>query len=199
MTPRSERNRSQAGAVTRGFTLMEVLIVVVVAGILLSIALPSFDLTRYRADAVVQNVRSVLQAAQRASLVKQHDVLVSFDTVRHRTRIAWDANNDGVINGGERFTWKAIESPNRFARPGAGVSGSVTAAIVGVNVRVLDSLPTVTFRRDGSLSSNLEVYTSTTGRNAALEWRAIQLVQATGRADWFRWSASANRWVAGAL
>src|SRR4051794_6372065 len=80
-----------------GFTMLEVVVVLLITGIVAGLAIPRIDITRYKADAVVTSVRSAMQQAQRASLVAQYDVIVSFDITGGRIRIAWDANNDHYI------------------------------------------------------------------------------------------------------
>ena len=70
------------------FSMIEMVIVVVISGIVLSLALPRIDSTRYKADAVAQLVRTTLQQGQRNALIKQHDIMVSFDTTGNRMRIS---------------------------------------------------------------------------------------------------------------
>jgi prepilin-type N-terminal cleavage/methylation domain-containing protein len=180
-----------------GFSLLEVVIVLLLTGIIAGLAYPRIDVTRYKADAVVTGVRSAIQQAQRAALVAQHDVIISFDVTGQRIRIGWDADNDHNISSTEHIEWRSLSSGNQFARPAAGVRGAVTASIVGATLRTLDAMPTVTFHRDGSLSSDLEIYMSTIG--APTLWRAVTVVQATGRSDWYRMSATTGKWGAGAL
>lgn len=182
----------------RGFTMMEVVVVVALTGLIVGLAYPRIDVSRYKADAVVTSVRSSMQQAQRASLVAQYDVIVSFDVSGRRVRLIWDANNDHNISTGERVLWSPLTSGNQFATPVNGVkNNSGTAAVVGATVRTMDNMPTVTFHRDGSLSSDLEIYMSTTGHPTL--WRAVTVVQATGRTDWFRLSTQTGKWIAGAL
>ena len=180
-----------------GFTLVEVAVVVLLAGLLAGLMLPRIDVGRYKADSVVTTVRSVLQQAQRASLVGQHDVIVSFDLSGNQVRLIWDANNNHDADPGERTTWTPLSSGNRFAVPPMGIHGAASKEVIGTNVRMMGSMPTVTFHRDGSLSSEIEVYMSTV--SAPVRWRAVTVVQATGRTDWYRKSTTGNAWVAGVL
>ena len=180
-----------------GFSLVEVAVVVLIAGILGVLAYPRIDVGRYKADSVVTTVRSRLQEAQRAALVAQHDVIVSFDLTGNRIRLAWDANNNHDIESTERVTWTSLQGGNRFATPPAGIHGPVNNAVSGSNVRMLGEMPTVTFHRDGSLSSELEVYMSTV--SSPIRWRAVTVVQATGRTDWFRKNTTGSAWISGVL
>jgi prepilin-type N-terminal cleavage/methylation domain-containing protein len=190
--------RFQPGGRKRpGFTLIEMAVVLTLTGIIAALAYPRIDASRYKADSVVTAVRSVMQQAQRASLVSQHDVIVSFDLTSHRVRVVWDANNDHLIGVTERVTWTTLTSGNRFATPPMGIHGTVESAVVGSNIRLLTDMPTVTFHRDGSLSSDLEIYMSTVA--LPVRWRAVTVVQATGRTDWYRKGLKDARWVAGVL
>jgi prepilin-type N-terminal cleavage/methylation domain-containing protein len=182
-----------------GFSMMEIIVVLMLTGIIAAITYPKIDVGRYKADSVVTTVRSVMQQAQRASLVSQHDVIVTFNLEANEMRVAWDKNNNHVLDPGERVTNTKLSSGNKFAKPDMGVRGAVTAAVVGANVKMVENKPTVTFHRDGSLSSDLEVYMSTVG--SPVRWRAVTVVQATGRTDWFRKGSATgdNHWVAGVL
>jgi Tfp pilus assembly protein FimT len=180
-----------------GFTLAETVVILMLAGIIGVLAYPRIDAGRYKADSVVTVVRSSMQQAQRAALVSQHDIIVSFDLTTGRIRLAWDANNSHIIDTGERVLWNTIASGNKFAKPPIGIHGAVNDPIIGSNVRLLNDLPTVTFHRDGSLSSELEVYMSTI--SSPIRWRAVTVVQATGRTDWFRKNTTGNAWIPGVL
>ena len=182
-----------------GFTLIEVVVTLILVGILGALAYPKIDVGRYKADAVVTTVRSTMQQAQRASLVGQHDIIVSFDVGGNRIRLAWDRNNNHVIDEGERVSWTSLSQGNRFATPTRGVHGDVDRPVMGSNLKSLDDYPTVTFHRDGSLSSELEIYMSSF--STPVRWRAVTVVQATGRTDWFRKNTNTDQagWVSGVL
>lgn len=183
------RSRQSRGA---GFTLIELMVVLVVLSVVMAFALPRVDFARYRADGRVQIVRKTLQQAQRTSLVRQHDVIVSFDTVRSRIRVALDANNDGTINTGEIITWQALSDGGRFAAPPLGVDGTAppATAIDAVSLKSISSMPSVVFHRDGSVSADMTIYFSSETR-APNEFRAVRVLQGTGRTDWYRFNGFA--------
>ncbi|HEY2896107.1 MAG TPA: hypothetical protein VGJ12_03150, partial [Gemmatimonadaceae bacterium] len=60
----------------------------------------------------------------------------------------------------------------------------------------VDGMPTIVFRRDGTASSDLEVYLASS-KELADDWRAIQVVQSTGRTDWYRYLN--NLWKVGSI
>lgn len=183
-----------------GFTLAETMIVLVISGLMITLALPRLDTSKYKADAVAQIVRTTLQNAQRNAITRQHDIIVSFDTTSERIRLIWDANNDGQASPGERTSYFGLENGILFSDPSvSGVSGTaISKPISGSNVVKLNGLPTVTFHRDGSVSSDAEIYISIPARGDKI-YRAVTLTQATGRVDWYRLNTSTNKWVSGNL
>src|SRR4051812_10930476 len=93
----------------RGFTLAELMVVVVITGMMITLAIPRVDTTKWRADAIATIVRTTLQYAQRQAITRQHDMVVSFDTTGDRIRTFWDANNSGTLNSSERVTWRGLD------------------------------------------------------------------------------------------
>ena len=105
------------------------MIVVVIAGLMISLAIPRIDTTRYKADAVAQIIRTTLQNASRTAVTRQHDMIVSFDTVGERIRQHWDSNNDGLVTttgpNPERVTYRGLDNGILFTDPSVnGVSGA---------------------------------------------------------------------------
>jgi prepilin-type N-terminal cleavage/methylation domain-containing protein len=174
----------------RGFSLLEVVIVLLITGVVAGLALPKLNLTGYRVDAVALKVRTGLQSAQRIALTRQYDVIVSFDTVQNRMRIAPDMNNDGAIGGDEvRFiTWHPLgqSEGNLFTIPPKGLNtATLKTPIVGVLLKRVNGWPSLTFHRDGSSSSNAEIYVANTARRSP-QFRVVTLVRSTGRTDTYR-------------
>ncbi len=179
-----------------GYTLIEILIVITLIGIMVRVAVPKVNVNKYRTDAAARVVRGALQQAGRLSVQRQFDVLVVFDLTLNGVNIIEDNNNNGVVDAGERIMYKALEEGVRFAVPAQGISGSVTSAVSGAAVKTINSQPKVTFHRDGAASTDLQVY-MTSKANGPTDFRAISLVQSTGRTDWYRYSGTA--WIAGGL
>jgi prepilin-type N-terminal cleavage/methylation domain-containing protein len=177
----------------RGFTVTELTLVLVIVGIVSAIALPNIDYRRYRADAATHTLRGTLQHAQRLSIVRQYDVLVLFDLDGRRLRIVEDVNNNRIADSTERVAVRPIEEGITFIVPSTGVNGSVSSPIVGANLREIDGLPSITFHRNGSASSDLELYLSAHSADGT-DIRAVTITQSTGRAEGHRllgttWSA----------
>jgi len=199
MRARSIR-RTHNRTVRSAFTLAELMIVVAISGMMIALAIPRIDTTKYKADAIAQIIRTTLQNASRTAVTRQHDMIVSFDTVGERIRQHWDANNDGLVTTGERVIYRGLDNGILFTDPAVnGVSGTaIHSPITGSAVAVVGGMPTITFHRDGSVSSDAEIYVSIAARGP--KWyRALVLTQATGRVDWYRLNTSTNKWVIAGL
>ena len=169
----------------RGFTLFELLTVLTMVGVVTSMAIPRLRVGRYRIDAAAQQVRSVFQTAQRTSLTRQFDVIVSVDTIKGELRIAEDRNNNGAIEASEWKFWRPSGEGNRFGVPVAGLHGIVTTSVVGGSLKSIDNLPSVIFHRDGSTSSDAEIYIMSAYKDR-VDFCAIELTRSTGRTELYR-------------
>jgi type II secretory pathway pseudopilin PulG len=175
--------------------MAEMVIVLLVTGMMITLAIPRVDVTRYKADAIAQIVRTQLQNASRASITRQHDVIVSFDTLGEQMVTTFDANNNNIIDPGERVSYRGLDTGILFADPAVkGVSGSsIASPISGASIGTVNGLPSLTFHRDGSVSSDAEIYVSIAARGPKM-YRALVLTQSTGRVDWYRLNTTTNKW-----
>jgi prepilin-type N-terminal cleavage/methylation domain-containing protein len=180
----------------RGFTLAEIMVVVVITGMMVALAIPRVDTTKWRADAIATIVRTTLQYAQRQAITRQHDMVVSFDTSGQRIRTFWDADNSGTITGTERVTWRGLDVGVLFTDPAVnGISGThITIPVSGAQIATLTGFPTLTFHRDGSVSTDAEIYIKVAAHGPPW-YRAIRLTQATGRVDWYRLNVQSSKWI----
>lgn len=173
------------------------MVVVTILGVIAGMAIPRVNISGYRSDAAAQQVRSVFQTAQRTSLTRQYDVIVSVDTVKGGLRIAEDVNNSGSIEVSEWRFWRPPGEGNRFATPPKGVNvASPSAAVVGGSLKQVDGLPSVIFHRDGSTSSDCEIYMVSRYKDRT-DFRAITLTRATGRSELYRLAGSgvSAKWI----
>ena len=158
----------------RGFSAVELLIVCAIVGIFATLAYPRVNFTQFQVDSGARTVRVALQNAERLAVTRQYDVVVSFDQTNKRLRILEDGNNNDAVDNGERVTYAALEDGVHFKIPPAGLSGPVASAISGSNIKTVDGMPTVVFRRDGAASTDLEVYLASS-KELPNDWRAIQV------------------------
>jgi prepilin-type N-terminal cleavage/methylation domain-containing protein len=182
-----------------GFSLLELLIVLVIMGVVAGLTVPKLNLSTYRVDAIAQQVRSVFQTSQRTSLTRQYDVIISIDTFKHELRIAEDADNSGTIEPGEVRFWRPtgqVEG-NIFSVPPRGFSTPVvTTSVVGSGLKKIDNLPSIIFHRNGSASTNAEIYVANASKRD-IQYRLITLTRSTGRTDMYRLSGTGMtaRWL----
>jgi prepilin-type N-terminal cleavage/methylation domain-containing protein len=189
-----ERSNTDVGK--HGFSLIELLIVLVIIGVVAGLTVPKLNLSTYRVEAIAQQVRSVFQTAQRTSLTRQFDVIISFDTVRSELRIGEDKDNSHSIDPGEVRVWRPTgqNEGNIFSIPPKKLDGTVaTKSIVGSDLKSIDNFPSITFHRDGSASSDAEVYMSNASRGV-MQYRAVTLTRSTGRTEMYRYNVKGARW-----
>jgi prepilin-type N-terminal cleavage/methylation domain-containing protein len=193
-TRRAHHNRPR-----RGFSIIELVIVMVVMGVFAGLAIPRVSAGWNRAEAAAQQIRGVFLTAQRTSLTRQYDVIVSFDTARSLVRIGEDTNNDGIITATNPAEWKFWRSigDGKFMIPPVRADNvtSGSTSIVGT-FKTVDGMPSILFHRDGSASSDAEIYVGNTFKRQPTDWRLVTLVRSTGRSDLYRLSGG-KTWIAG--
>jgi prepilin-type N-terminal cleavage/methylation domain-containing protein len=174
-----------------GFTIIELLMVVAIISLVTAWAMPRLDLNRYRADAAGRLARTLLQTAQRNAITRQSNVIVSFDLTNNRLRIVQDYNNNDTLNASDKVDFRVLPEGGKFVTPTwAGVKGTTpSAAVSGPSLRTVSSLTSVIFRRDGSASSDVELYVTMRGA-VKTEYRAVTVIGATGKTNLFRWNGS---------
>ena len=100
-----------------GFTLIELMIVMSVAGILTLIAMPKFDVARFQMDSAMRELGSAISAARGRAILRQHDHVLTFG--ENRFFVLEDTNNNGMADPEEER--RTVELPHRimFDRGGA--------------------------------------------------------------------------------
>ncbi|HET7632068.1 MAG TPA: prepilin-type N-terminal cleavage/methylation domain-containing protein [Gemmatimonadaceae bacterium] len=185
-------------ALRPGWTLIEITVVLVILAVVVALAVPRLNFQKYRTDAAVQGLRAVFQQAQRTALLRQYDVIVAIDTVHNTVLWYEDANSDGVVQSTEHKREYPLTDGVTFAVPPVGIDSTVHTSVVGSQLGTLDGLPSVTFHRDGAATSDLELYIAGPA-NPTVTYRAVRLVQGTGRTDYYRFNTDARVWELGGL
>jgi prepilin-type N-terminal cleavage/methylation domain-containing protein len=176
----------------RGVTIIELLMVMIILGVVAAMAVPRIDMNASRADAAARAVRGVLQIAQRSAITRQSNVVVTFDSTNRRMTVLEDINDNGATDAGERMTSKPLEEHVRFIAPTMGkvAGGSTSASVAGSSLQYVAGQPRITMRRDGSASSDAEIYL-TVRTNMPKEFRAITVDPAIGKTELYRYTGSA--------
>jgi hypothetical protein len=159
------------------------LMVVTILSIVGAIAIPKLDYTGLRVDGAARVMRGTLMDAQRLAVQRQHDMIVSFDTIRGRIRIVYDLNNNHQRDADDRASWRPLEEGATFAVPPVALDGGATEMLTATASRDVDGMPSVIFHRDGAASTDLIVYLGARGAHAehTSHIRAVTLLQSTGR------------------
>ena len=186
------RGATRARGRPSGFTMIEMIIVLVILGLVVAMAAPKIDIVKYRLESDMQGVGITLLAVERQAITQQHDVILTFDVTKGVIHILDDANNNGIADPGERERGVSLGEGVVFGRATAPARpmgpGPVTFT------KVINGLPALVFHRDGSASEAGGFYlTSTraaTSRAHVEDTRAIELERATGRATWYRYGPS---------
>ena len=168
-----------------GFTLIEVLTVLAVAGILMLIAAPRIDVARFQLDAAMREVGSAVALARGRAILRQHDYVLMF--YEDGFVLLEDANNNGKTDAGEERRTVQLPERVRFDRGGATPILGLTEAI-SFRKRA-EQLPALTFHRNGAASEEGVIYlTSVRAAGAdgnSQDTRALQIERATGRVRCF--------------
>lgn len=179
-----------------GFSIVELIIVLSIVSIMAVAALPLLNIGSHQAEAAMQSMGSMLLAAQRRAINRQHDVIVIFDVPSGTIRIIEDADNDGGFDAGEHRTAYPVGEGVVFGRGGA-AAHSIGSGPITFTDRI-EGQPAVTFHRDGSASQAGGIYLQAAREDSGGGSRGARLLvvdRATGRPSWYRYAG--NNWERG--
>lgn len=186
---------------SRGFSLIEMLIVMVVMGILAAISLPKVNLSRIRSKAAIQTLGTTMLALQREAIARQHNVVVIIENATSSLRVLYDSTNDVSINNNERTRSLPLGDEIVFGKPSTVPARSFGTNPINFTAReITTNQPAIVLYRNGSAREFGGLYLSTRKAMAGApghqgETWAMEIVRATGRAEWLRWNGTA--WVRG--
>ncbi len=173
-----------------GYSLIELLGVVVLLGILAGIAAPRIDFRRHLVAGAMEVAGTSLLKAQRLAVQGQHNVVVAVDVEGARLRIHADRDNDLRIDAGEPVRYEPLGEGVRVGR------GAAPALMPGSGpvsfTREQDGWPALIFYRNGSASEEGGFYLTSAraadSREQASDARAVRVERATGRPSWYRYA-----------
>lgn len=169
-----------------GFTMIELLIVVILVSLIAAFAAPRINLNRYKVEGAMMTVSSTMFGAQRMAVTRQHDVLVLFDVANQMMYVHEDANNNGDRDPGERQRGYPLGEQVVFGLNGAAARPMGSSAITFT--KTFQGMPGVVFHRVGSASEARGLYLTSRRANHPEDTRAIEVERSTGRVSWYRFS-----------
>ncbi len=185
----------------RGFTLVEMLIVIPMMAIVAAIALPRVNVSRIQSKSSIQALGTTMLAMQREAISRQHNIVVMVDTAQRQLRVLYDANDNLAINNGERVRGIPLGDGIQFGRPATVPVRTFGGAAVNFTTQeTTTSLPAIVFFRNGSAREFGGVYLTTRLALAGdpdhrNETWAMEMIRATGRSEWMRWNGTT--WMRG--
>lgn len=185
--------RPTVSRMRRGFTIIELCVVLIMVGIITGMAVPRLNYQRYRADAAARVTRAVLQTSQRQAIMRQTNMLIVFWVAGRRMFIIEDSNNSYTYDAGERIRVRPLEEGAQFVMPTAQVPGTVTptSPVTGATMSTVFGLPAIAFLRDGASSSDVSIYICS-ARCPPENQRALILTQSSGRTE--AWRNNGSTW-----
>ena len=184
-TPQGVRKGDRVPTAQVGFTLIEILVVLAVAGILMLIVAPRVDVPRFQLDTAMREVGSAMEDARGRAILRQHDYVLMFS--EDGFVMLYDENNNGKTDAGEERRTVQLSEGVAFDRAGATPILGLTEAISFK--KTAEGLPALTFHRNGAASEEGVIYlTSLRGQGGddnSQDTRALQIERATGRVRCF--------------
>lgn len=177
----------------RGFSIIELTVALVIISIIAAMAIPRLNVERYKSDAAMRVVKTVLQSAERNAIMRQTNIVVSFDIVARKMEILEDANNNCVADAGERLTSRPLEEGAKLAVPSTPYPATAPAtAVSGPNLCTMRAHPAIQFLRDGAASTDADIYV-TSSRGTQRDFRMVRVTQASGRTESFSFTGTTWR------
>ena len=175
----------------RGWTIIEMSIVLAVIVILAAIALSNIDFQRYRMDANARTVQNQFIAQQLTAIQHNMPVIVTIVYDQGHLTITEDANSNGIADATEYTYNRTLVEGAQFVTPPVGIDGAPPYYATGPGLTYLNQTylyPTVTFYPNGSTSGDVVVYIgSSAGR--LQDMRALQITGATSKIHFYRMQA----------
>lgn len=167
-----------------GFSTIELAVSLALIGIMLAVGVQRIDSTAWRLDTAARDVSQRLRAARAMAVLKQHDVIVTFDSDGGRVILHVDPNRDGIVDAEERVTSFHLEEGVSFSL------GSAPPYDEFIGGPIAFEGEKVTFRRNGAASQGGAVYLS---GPSGQKVRAVVLSRATGYTETFRYGGEGWR------
>ncbi|MBX3133838.1 MAG: prepilin-type N-terminal cleavage/methylation domain-containing protein [Gemmatimonadaceae bacterium] len=180
----------------RGFTLLEILMVMTLIGIVSGWMVARFTSARYRMDANVRLIQNVVIGAQQSAIARGIPVQLMFDASGesgHRIRVLLDSDDDGQVSVNETVSYRPLEGA-LFLAPDSTLDAATPAYVTGPGL--VTGRPAlqqaVRIGANGTLGGDVVIYIGTTVTRPQ-EMRAVVITGATARTAF--WTRSSGSWT----
>lgn len=178
-----------------GFTLIEVLLVIILIGLMAGWAVSNFRNVNYRMDSNIRLMQNILIGAQQTAISRNIPVQIMFDASADsamRVRVLLDADDDGQVSVNETVSYRPLDAA-RFLSPPVTIDAAAVGYITGPGL--ISSRPVlmqaVRMAPNGTLGGDFTVYIGTTSGRPN-DFRALSVVGATARTSF--WSYQSGSW-----
>lgn len=178
----------------RGFTMIELAMVVAVIAIVAGVMMTNIDYSRFKLDAGTRMVQNQIIGAQANAVQRNRPVIVTFMYNQDQFRLVVDLNSDGIWSSGETRNWRTLASGIKFVIPPTTIDGASPYYATGPGLHFINATgqtatctncPTFTLYPNGSSSGDVVVYLGTTSsRNS--DYRAVQIYGSTSKVHIWR-------------
>lgn len=180
----------------RGFTLVEILIVITLIAVVAGWAVTRFTNMNYRMDANIRMLQNAIIAAQQTAIARNIPVQLMFDASSDsamRVRILLDADDDGQVSVNETVSYRPLDGA-RFLAPAATIDGATPAYATGPGLVTGRPalLQALRIAPNGTLGGDVVVYIGTVA-NRPYDLRALAITGATARTAF--WSNANGSWA----
>ena len=177
-----------------GFTLTEMMIVIIIGGVLTAIAIPAFMswAPKYRVNGAARQVFSEMMAARAKAISEGNDYVISFNVSNNTFTIHDNDDNDNppVQDNGE--TVRTIDIPANYPGIAYGYidANSPEGDPISSPVTFTGSPPRVTFERSGLANKNGAVYLKPADESSRRDRQRCVTVLRTGRVRLYKHTGS---------
>ena len=173
----------------RGFTLVEIALVITLIGIVVGWAVTRVNLSGYRIDAASRMVQNAIIGAQQTAITRATDVTLRFDRTAQKVGLRF------MQDGSQRVVTRPLPEGARFQIPATGIDGVAAdfAAGPGIETTGTAFIREVVIAANGTVPrGDFTVYLGTT-TSRPNDLRALAVKGATTRVTF--WTHNGGRWA----
>lgn len=181
---------SRTNARRRGFTIIEMAVVLAIASIFAALALPVIDFNRFRMDANARYVQNQLLGAHSRAVQRNTQVLVELFYDRGQLRIVDDTSASGAWESPETQVYGTLSNGMQFVIPPTTIDSATPYYATGSGVTIgAGNRPILIFYPNGSSSGDAVIYLGSP-KARAQDNRAIKVSGATSKMYFYRMTAN---------